>query len=1328
MRQHENTNKALSSMTSSNLSKRLAASGSRAGGWAPFKRLMALMALTTLGTLSWAQTVVTRTVEYEYDAVTGQVKLERVEPGSADCVLNQHRYDAYGNRDLTTTSSCNPTGASFAPRASYQEFAAQPGHPAGAFQTGARAGKPGLDANPALALSRSSASYDPGTGLPLRKVVDAAVATHHLVASLQYDGLGRLVRESAPLRKDGAGNQVDGFVQTKRVYCLGALKAQGGDLEACLNIDTLSTLSIDYRSQLNRDASGQVSSQVRPRIISAYYIEQQSFGPGGEAMGPPGRTHYDSLHRVVAKESRDYSGRWVMELSAYDELGLKVAGWSGIFGRDASGRVTVGGGNIDENRQWVASFDWLHRPTQQQSYWRNTIDGTLQLRSQELRYAGLRTESVLPAFASPDGQERRSASYRDPQGRVLQTVDVYGATLSKAYDAIGNLIQTVDALGNQTTLSYSPGHARFKLSMRDPSTGTWSYGYDGLGQLTSQVDAKGNRTTMAYDELGRVLSKRNPDLNSNWYYDRDASGQPCAGGLNRLCEVISGADPANPAVPRVSQMRYAYDSLGRSTQHTLSSGDRSFSTGVEFDDYGRASAQRYPTGLTVRYSYAGAQDPVPGTLLAVSDAANAGRVFWRIDTLPRDAVFNARGQLLKAQLGNGVITDRRFDPISGKAFALKAGTGGGAEVLDHRYEYDLAGNILRRQESLMGVVDQFEYDRLDRLVTHRLLSSSDAGGANREVRLAYNALGSILEKTDVGGYAYPASGSAQPFAVRAVGGSNYEYDANGQLLRVSGAQERKNDWTAFNHPARMSYGSNSVAFVYDAGYKRLREDFFSAGVLQRRVFLLHPDNAGGLGYEREEVLAGSNRRIEHRHFISVGGDTIAVVKTLGEGMPAGMVQADPALTNYWHKDALGSIVAVSNASGQVLERALFDPWGRRQSAAGAALDLTAGPAHGDRGFTGHEHLDELGLVHMNGRLYDPLLARFVSADPHIQDPDLLQGYNRYSYVLNNPLIYTDPSGEIWLNVLAFAVGAIMAHEGNPFWSMVGKVMMMASLSGLPNSPGLVEVGFQAATNTTIGAVANSAISAGIATAVSPGASLESVIQSMAFAAAFTSIGGSDLGTPGKLMAHSLVGCVQGAVSGGKCGPSAMAAFVGKGFTEATGGVDMHPVTRGVLTMIAGGTASVVGGGKFSNGAAQAGFAYLFNQLATQRVLTRNGHHIVPDEVVRKLGITSTDALKAFDSNDARIPVENHNGARPSPNTVSHAQYNKLSLDEGKKWLEKNKIDPSKMTADQARDMVRHFKTSAPDAIRQFNQVQYSRALDQAIRRAWYRNPGARAPE
>ena len=123
------------------------------------------------------------------------------------------------------------------------------------------------------------------------------------------------------------------------------------------------------------------------------------------------------------------------------------------------------------------------------------------------------------------------------------------------------------------------------------------------------------------------------------------------------------------------------------------------------------------------------------------------------------------------------------------------------------------------------------------------------------------------------------------------------------------------------------------------------------------------------------------------------------------------MSSDPSLTNYWHKDALGSIVAVTNASssGTVIERMAFDAWGRRLQPAGR-VDTSLNPANGNRGYTGHEHLDELGLVHMNGRVFDPVLARFLSPDSIVEEPDLLQSHNRYSYVLNNPLRYTDPSG------------------------------------------------------------------------------------------------------------------------------------------------------------------------------------------------------------------------------------------------------------------------------------------------------------------------------
>ncbi|WP_311321293.1 polymorphic toxin type 23 domain-containing protein [Capnocytophaga sputigena] len=126
---------------------------------------------------------------------------------------------------------------------------------------------------------------------------------------------------------------------------------------------------------------------------------------------------------------------------------------------------------------------------------------------------------------------------------------------------------------------------------------------------------------------------------------------------------------------------------------------------------------------------------------------------------------------------------------------------------------------------------------------------------------------------------------------------------------------------------------------------------------------------------------------------------------------------------YLHRDYLGSIVMLTDEEGNIAERRHFDPWGqpiRVEDGAGNTLDkLTLL----DRGFTGHEHLQTVGLIHMNGRLYDPALHRFLQPDNFVQDPFNTQNFNRYGYCLNNPLVYVDENGEIiqWLPILAGAL-------------------------------------------------------------------------------------------------------------------------------------------------------------------------------------------------------------------------------------------------------------------------------------------------------------------
>ena len=128
-------------------------------------------------------------------------------------------------------------------------------------------------------------------------------------------------------------------------------------------------------------------------------------------------------------------------------------------------------------------------------------------------------------------------------------------------------------------------------------------------------------------------------------------------------------------------------------------------------------------------------------------------------------------------------------------------------------------------------------------------------------------------------------------------------------------------------------------------------------------------------------------------------------------------------------DHLGSITALIDESDYTYI-ARYDAWGNREIVMPFWFDLTF-----DRGYTGHEHLEMLGLINMNGRMYDPLLGRFLSPDPYVQSPTNPQNYNRYSYCLNNPLKYTDPSGESIIGAVALGaligtyIGGVLSNEG-----------------------------------------------------------------------------------------------------------------------------------------------------------------------------------------------------------------------------------------------------------------------------------------------------------
>jgi len=232
-------------------------------------------------------------------------------------------------------------------------------------------------------------------------------------------------------------------------------------------------------------------------------------------------------------------------------------------------------------------------------------------------------------------------------------------------------------------------------------------------------------------------------------------------------------------------------------------------------------------------------------------------------------------------------------------------------------------------------------------------------------------------------------------------------------------------------------------------------------------------------------------------------------------------------------------------------------------------------------------------VHMNGRIYDPVTGRFLQADPLVQDPFNGQSYNRYGYVLNNPLAFTDPTGFSWWTQWRRPIFAIAAA------TLLGGLDFPALLQG--------QWVFQLGSNGFIGAIAGGFAGGGI-----QGGNLESAVYGALTAGAFYGVGtlanahGLEIGDflqPNHLAAiagHAVVGCASAAAQGGSCKSGALSA----GFAELAGPVlpdqKQFGIAGLVASAVAGGAGAALGGGKFQNGAVTGAFGYLFNECGVTR--------------------------------------------------------------------------------------------------------------------------------
>lgn len=550
----------------------------------------------------------------------------------------------------------------------------------------------------------------------------------------------------------------------------------------------------------------------------------------------------------------------------------------------------------------------------------------------------------------------------DVLGQLRKIVDpAPGGVTLYSYDPFGNLLSATDAAGATQSWKYNLLGFRTGATVPVINAGTWIHRPNSLGELVSQTDPKSQTVTYTYDALSRPLTRTEPEGTTRWTWDT-AVGK----GIGQLASVSS---------PGYGET-YTYDTLGRVKTMSYAQ-DQAYQVDYAYNAQGSLDTVTYPQS-TAGYRLKVKHDYSFGRLTATRDAASA-TVFWKLNAL------DAFSQPVDEQLGNGLRVLSSFDPATGWMATRRSGADASATNTQNlAYEWDISGNLNQRQDLRQSVTEAFRYDAL-----HRLTDATRNGTPSLSIKL--DAAGNILSKSGTG-YTYD---STYKRALKSAGSANYSYDANGNVVSRAGGSV---SWTSYNLPSVINGGSLSSRFFYGPDRQRWKQVATFSNGPQTTIYV------GGL---MEKVFGSAGTSF--RHYIAAGSSTVVYTRR-SDGTTS---------TFYVTDDHLGSSSTITCgtgvsgcANGAIFVQESFDAYGARRGSAGSgapsSADLSKFEQATRRGYTGHEMLDNLGLIHMNGRVYDPGLGRFLSADPFIGDGS--QGLNRYSYVLNNPLSLVDPSG------------------------------------------------------------------------------------------------------------------------------------------------------------------------------------------------------------------------------------------------------------------------------------------------------------------------------
>lgn len=756
-----------------------------------------------------------------------------------------------------------------------------------------------------------------------------------------------------------------------------------------------------------------------------------------------------------------------------------------------------------------------------------------------------------------NGYSRITSKTVDALDNVVSSTDK-GGTITFLYNAAGEQVQAKYAENVVTTKYDSWGR---KSEFHDPSNGIYKYEYDGFGQIKKIISPKGTKE-YSYNNLGQLITQKEVSTVDGG----QATNKITSFTYDNKGRVISKTGTSKG---KAYSSNVLYDPQGRVLSSSESSNGKYFiQKGITYDNKARVVSyekQLYSSGTLTKVQIENVYSTWNGELYLVKNKTS-GKVLWALQET------NAKGQMIKANLGKSRI----FNTYDGNGFLSNIDhqhwfqLQGTSSILQISYNFDAIKNELKSRITGgdFSITETFDYDDNNRLINWTNPVTGIKPATNRNV---YDVKGRILQNDQIGTIKFENSAKV--------------YQPTGMTLNAAGTQNYNNDliqsivYNENNDPVFIDGEKGDVAFQY--GLTSMRQRVTSGG-----NFTTDGEGKFTKFYSEDGSfeIVKDNTTGKEKHILYIDGNpyesNIIYLKNYDEAA---------ASYKFLHKDYIGSILAISDEEGNKLEQRHFDAWGNfthLQIGNGAVItdkniiDNTSLLVN--RGYTSHEHFAEVGIIHMNGRLYDPLLRRFLNADENIQDIYNTQIYNKYGYVMNNPLMYNDPSGEIFgltAFVSAVIIGAIIGASSYVVSAII--TGQNITLLGLFKS-------------TIFGAISG-AVTFGIGSIFQP--ALEAAQAATGFVSVLKEAGISFIQATAHGIAQGTISLMQGGsfhqalISGalGSLGASAFGAISKEAAKSAVG-----QITFGT---VAGGVGSELSGGNFWQGALIGGVVAGLNHVA-----------------------------------------------------------------------------------------------------------------------------------